>query len=45
MPGWSGTPVTVTLASDVVVHDRRDDGLLHGRVLLVHPGARLPGER
>ena len=45
MPGWSGTPLTVTLASERVVHDGRDDGLLHGRILLLDPGAGLPGER
>ncbi len=43
-PGWSGTPVTVTLASELSWVDGRDDGLLHGRVLLDDPGARLPRE-
>ena len=45
MPGWSGTPVDGDLGLRRVVHDGRDDGLLHGRILLLHPGAGLPGER
>ena len=44
MPGRSGTPVTVTLASEVSWVTAVTIGLLHGRILLDDPGARLPRE-